>query len=88
MGNWTSVPVRKATRDRLENHPEKDGRDWDTFLRREVLGEDIGGDGVELNVPEGMLVVKDATEADIKRIKELIDSVPERTADELEGRFR
>lgn len=78
MGDWTTVPVRKATRDRLEGHPEKAGRDWDTFLRREVLGEEVDGDA---ETPPAFLRMLEAT-------REELAQVPERTADELEGRFQ
>lgn len=92
MGDWTTVPVRKETRDRLEKHPEKSGRDWDTFLRREVLGDDIDTDeagpvAVD-ELPPDMVVVNEATEEQLAAIRERLEQLPERTAEELEERFR
>lgn len=64
MSGWTTVPVRKETRDRLEVHPEKDGRDWDTFIRRELLDEDIDGSPDPVAVEE--LPMADFPTADVK----------------------
>lgn len=53
---WTSIPVKTETKERLVRHDEKDGRDWDTFLRRELLGENIDGDPVDITIEVGDVV--------------------------------
>jgi len=40
---YTSIPVKHDTKERIAELESKDGRQWDTFLRRELLGEDIDG---------------------------------------------
>lgn len=41
---YTSIPVKYDTKGKLSDLDAKDGRDWDTFLRREVLGENMDED--------------------------------------------
>lgn len=85
---WTTIPVKQATKERLSDLSEKDGRDWDTFLRRELLGEDIDGDPEEPGLPPGFVQIAEASDEQLTEIRERLKQLPELTAQELEERFR
>lgn len=73
---WTSVPVKPETKEQISNLDEKDGRDWDTFLRRELLGENIDG---------GHSFSHDAASANFMGISERIEAIEE-AVDETNGK--
>lgn len=82
----TSIPCRDETRDRLREVRGDDFRSWDEFL---VALADVyeQTDEVEETPPGG----PEITEADadqLAQIREELEKIPQRTADELEGRFR
>lgn len=57
---WTSLPVKKETKQKIADLSEKDGRDWDTFLRRQLLSENIDGDSAYSDNLPSTTIFKDS----------------------------
>jgi hypothetical protein len=89
MSETTTIQVTTDQRDELMARKTYDDEPIKSVIAR-LLAEESGGasDGV----PSAVLELKEATDEDLDEIKrtlkELQRNIPERTAEELEGRMR
>jgi len=60
-----------------------DQQSWPHYLEEQCLHDDT-----EAGIPPAFVEVMEATPEQLERIREKIEKVPERTADELEARQR
>lgn len=78
---YKTLRVPEDAWETAKEQKEAAGRTWGEQIVRP-------SDDRELNVPEGFLHVMEASDEQLTEIREQLERVPERTADELEGRFR
>jgi len=80
---WVTIKVKEPARNAARDDP----RTYTEILRAGLDGDvgDLEPFGGEVPDLSGLL---EADKADIDALREQIDRIPERTADELEGRFR
>lgn len=60
-----------------------DQQSWPHYLEEQCLH-----DGETDELPPGFVEIHDATEEQLAIVREKLENVPERTADEVEGRLR
>lgn len=89
---WKTLRVPTDAWERAKAQKEATGRTWGEQIVRSNGDTDTDTDGGDDILPDsntdgfGDLLM--ASKADVRQLKELVERVPHRTADEIEDRFR